>query len=196
MRVFTENKKQVALKNQKGFSLLEVMVALLLIGVAVAVMVGTIGKTATTQASTNAAAAQIIADLTAIDTAVQAFKADLPDPGAGWVTASIDAELVAKGYLKQSPPTLYPSALYLMDDAFEYDGGVTPANDTIAVLADAIPATAATIPDDVCQAINTKAYGAAVGAAIPAAIDPLKNIQCYGAGGDNTAAVPVIIDRT
>lgn len=175
MRNILKQRKTTVLKNQKGFTLVEMLIVLVLIGLAVAMMVGIFGSPFA-NASIDSTATRVIDDLRSIEAAAQADKTQKASTPADL------AALVTDGYLKITPtaPPVLPNSTYTMATG-TYKG----ATDTIATLDK--------VNDDICKAINKAAYGATANAAIPAAVDSGKNIQCYGPGTNNIALIPVFV---
>ena len=179
----TTMKKQKAsgLRNQKGFTLVEMLIVLVLIGLAVALMVGIFGNPFA-NASVDSAAARVIDDLRSIEGAAQSYKAKeaaTPTGISGTATC-----LVEKGYLKVSPTAPSP-----ISNAYNWTTtGVTAfgstGTDTVVTLAG--------INTDICKAINKAAYGDTTGT-IPASVSGTKNIQCYGSADPYTAVIPVFV---
>lgn len=169
------------MQNQKGFTLVEMLIVLVLIGLAVSLMVGIFGNPFAT-ASIDSTATRVIDDLRSIEGAAQSYKAK-----EAATPADLNA-LVTKGYLKLVPtaPAPIPDSNKYAWATTGYTAFGTPtAADTVVTLGG--------ITDDICKAINKAAYGAAADAAIPTAVDGAKNIQCFTSGSSNTALIPVFV---
>ncbi|MFA6823018.1 MAG: prepilin-type N-terminal cleavage/methylation domain-containing protein [Geobacter sp.] len=184
MRANIKMGRKAKMQNQKGFTLVEMLIVLVLIGLAVAMMVGIFGNPFAT-ASIDSTATRVIDDLRSIEGAAQSYKvkeAATPTALSGAATA-----LVEKGYLKVVP--IAPAPIANTNTYTWTTTGVTAFGSTGA---DTV-VTLGGINDDICKAINKAAYGAVADAAIPTAVSGTKNIQCYGTGGTNTAIVPVFV---
>jgi prepilin-type N-terminal cleavage/methylation domain-containing protein len=176
--------KKAGMQNQKGFTLVEMLIVLVLIGLAIALMVGIFGNPFAT-ASIDSTASRVIDDLRSIEGAAQSYKAKEAATPTGISGAATC--LVEKGYLKVKPtaPAPIPNTNeYTWTTSGVTDFGGTAAADTIVTLGG--------INDDICKAINKAAYGDTTGI-IPPAVSNTKNIQCYRTGGSNTALVPIFV---
>jgi len=178
MRNILKQRKTTVLQNQKGFTLVEMLIVLVLIGLAVALMVGIFGNPFA-NASIDSTATRVIDDLRSIEGAAQSYKAKEA------ATPADLAALVTKGYLKLTPTA--PAPIPNTNSYAWTTSGVTAfggaGNDTVVTLGG--------INDDICKAINKAAYGTA---AVPTSVDGSKNIQCYGSNNSNTALIPVFVN--
>jgi prepilin-type N-terminal cleavage/methylation domain-containing protein len=162
------------MQNQKGFTLVEMLIVLVLIGLAVALMVGIFGNPFS-NASIDSAATRVIDDLRSIEGAAQAYKVKEA------ATPADIAALVTKGYLKTTP--VPPSALSGSTYTMALGTYKTSGEDMIATLDK--------VKDDICKAINKASYGTEE---ILSGVAATKNIQCYGTVADqNTALIPVFV---
>lgn len=183
MRSRQTTRETFTMQNQKGFTLVEMLIVLVLIGLAIALMVGIFGNPFAT-ASVDSAANRVIDDLRSIEGAAQSYKvkeAATPTGISGAATC-----LVEKGYLKVNPtaPAPIPNTNTYTWETSGYTAFGTTSPDTVVTLGG--------INDDICKAINKAAWGDTTGT-IPVSISGTKNIQCYGTGGTNTAVIPVFV---
>ena len=180
MSTTMKKQKVSGLRNQKGFTLVEMLIVLVLIGLAVALMVGIFGNPFA-NASIDSTATRVIDDLRSIEGAAQSYKAK-----EAATPADLNA-LVTKGYLKLVPTA--PAPIPNTNSYTWTTTGVTAfggtGTDTVVTLGG--------INLDICTAINKAAYGAAASAAIPTSVDGTKNIQCYGSADPYTAVIPVFV---
>lgn len=184
MRKILKQRKTTVLQNQKGFTLVEMLIVLVLIGLAVAMMVGIFGSPFT-QASIDSAATRVIDDLRAIEAAAQASRSQRA------ATPADLAALVTQGYLKLTPLAPAPiTGAYSLNTNVTAFGASTTAADTVATLTLSGDDTG-----EICRAINRAAYKAAANADIPTDVLATRNIQCFGAAvADKTALIPVFVN--
>ncbi len=171
------------MQNQKGFTLVEMLIVLVLIGLAIAMMVGIFGNPFAT-ASVDSTANRVIDDLRSIEGAAQSYKAKEAATPTGISGAATC--LVEKGYLKVNPtaPAPIPNSnpyTWTTTGVTAFGGSGT---DTVVTLGG--------INLDICKAINKAAWGDTTGT-IPASISGTKNIQCYGSSDPYTAVIPVFV---
>ena len=191
MRNILKQRKATVLQNQKGFTLVEMLIVLVLIGLAVSMMVGIFGNPFA-NASIDSAATRVIDDLRSIEGAAQAYKVKEGTTPTKIISATpTDSTLVSKGYLKLAPTPPSPitsGTNYAWDTtgvtAF---GASNTTADTVATLLLAGDASS-----DICKAINKAANGTD---ALPtsATPDPAKNIQCVGTSAPYTAIIPIFV---
>jgi prepilin-type N-terminal cleavage/methylation domain-containing protein len=181
-----EEKKMLkfkTLRNNKGFTLVEMLVILLIIGVIVAVLVGIMGNPVT-QATVDGAVAKTGDDMRSLKDAMDlyAIKGNTID------TTTTFADLVTAGIITQvlvpskNASTLTPLVYALNSARVDY-GGVN-RDLTIELTL---------VKDTVCNGFNEK-YGAGT-ATIESAFDGAKGAHCFGTVTDqNTIVWPVSID--
>lgn len=172
------NRLHVAAKrragNQRGFTLVEMLIVIALIALAAVIMYGVLGNSYA-DASVKQAATKIGDDMRSVNDASQKYFVDKGSEstalsGAG--TALVDA-----GYMTMVP--VPPSAVtsgYTWDSSTYTATWGTAAADTV------VKATLAATAATTCQKINELFAGDAAGAAIPAAVRAGKDLQCFGAG--------------
>jgi prepilin-type N-terminal cleavage/methylation domain-containing protein len=178
MRIFAKKQKLEALKSQKGFTLIEVLFALVLIGVAVAMMVGYYGNKFYAS-SADATAVRIGDDMRATKDAVNLYK--IKESAIALAYSS----LVNRGYLSNIPtkPNTSFSNYSYSTTSIAYKNSGT---DT-AVFID-------NIPHDVCKSVNAT-FGNST--AVPTAVDTTKGLQCWGPSGsvvaNNRVVLPIFV---
>ncbi len=169
------------LKNRKGFTLVEMLVILMIIGVIVAVLVGIMGNPVT-EATKDGAVAKTGDDMRALKDAIDLHMV------RGNAEPTAFSELLTAGIITQ---ILVPSknagsgAAYTLDKTYTAWG--TNAADVAIVLAG--------VKDDICDAFNVKYAGIAENTP-PAAISGAIGSQCIaGEGpGNRTIVWPVIVN--
>lgn len=174
-------------KGQDGFTLIELIIVITLVGLVVASLVGIFGNPL--KASTIDNSASQIGD----------HLRSIADGGDYYYTkttteATTMSNLTsgANATLKTTPvaPTSAKDADYAgtfayVLDTTTYTAWNTTAADTTAVLAG--------LTDDVCKKINEKYAGLAADAAIPTAVDATKDMQCWKAAAATYATAVKVI---
>lgn len=165
------------LRNNKGFTLVEMLVVLALVAVVAGLAFSVMGDTFS-DSSIKAAATKVGDDMRQVSDASKNYQAQKAS------NAAATSDLVTGGYLTMmpSPPSQSGGGSYVWDTATYTNTWKTAAADTVVTYN-------MNNKDSVCKKINELFNGAAEGAAIPAAIDGTKDMQCFGtAGGAVTAA--------
>lgn len=151
------------LNNRKGFTLVEMLIMLGVIGLIAGLMFSVMGNTFS-ESATKADAIKIADGARQITDGSQNYQAQ---KGSKATLATV----VSSGML-----TALPQVPTAVGTAWAFDATTwTPKT----VLTLSIPDAAVTT----CQKINELYAGAAEGAAVPAAIDTAKDLQCSGAAG-------------
>jgi len=180
-------KKLGILKKQSGFTLIELMLALIVLGLIIAGLVNYFSNPIK-DASVVQAATKIADDMRSIDEAASKYLTDK----ATEVSGTDFSQLTSNGYLKMIPvpPSQAKNEGFGDTYAYAYDtttytswGGVTP--DKVAVL-DGINV-------DVCKKINEKFAGAGESDAPPASAVGTKDIQCFGTDAPYTVIKPIFV---
>lgn len=175
-----------ALRNNKGFTLVEMLVILLIIGVIVAVLVGIMGNPVT-QATVDGAVAKTGDDMRALKDAMDLYMMRGNTEPADFVP------LLTAGIITQM---LIPSANASSANSYTYvpSNGASPRTGFGGTGNDAtIELTGVKGP--VCRAFNTKYNGAAEGAVPPVAFTPASGSHCFGPNDDtNTIVWPVSVN--
>ena len=158
--------KKSALRNKKGFTLVEMLVMLAVVGLIAGVLFGVMGNVFG-DSSIKAAAVQVADGVRQINDAAQNHQAQraAKPAGADW------ASLVSTGMLTALPPT--PSAIGA--PAWGRDQTAAP----VEYVTLAIPDANLTV----CQKINELYAGAAEGAPVSATRVAGKDLHCYGSAG-------------
>lgn len=170
-------KQSSPLRNSKGFTLLELLVALVIAGLLIAV-----GATAYNNiigdSSPRAAALGVAKDMEEIFKMSHKSMADKTTEPADLST------LTSNGYLTAipTPPAEASSAAYAWDTT-TYTGWATGSADTVVKLTG--------VSLGACQKLNELFAGAATGATPPVAVDTTKKLQCFGAGPTYTTLTPI-----
>lgn len=170
------------LRNRKGFTLVEMLVILMIIGVIVAVLVGIMGNPVT-EATKDGAVAKTGDDMRALKDAIDLHMV------RGNAEPTAFSELLTAGIITQ---ILVPSknagsgTAYTLDKV-NYTAWGTNAADVAIVLAG--------VKDTICDAFNVKYAGIAAGTT-PAAISGAIGSQCIaGEGpGNRTIVWPAIVN--
>ena len=172
--------KNVAMKRNRaseaGFTMVEMLIVIALIGLIVAFLFSKLGNSFN-GAAQNQAATQIADDMRSINDAAQRYSMEKAANAASFLNLA-GASNSGGPYLSMTPvsPSTIGSPAYTWDGATYTATWGTAAADAVVKIA--IPA--ANI--GVCQAINSQYTGAAVGAAVPAAVNTALDMQCFGAG--------------
>jgi prepilin-type N-terminal cleavage/methylation domain-containing protein len=187
-------KKTNVLNNNKGFTMIEMLVVIILIGFVVSFLFNYAGN-AFSNASSQQAASKIADDMRTISEAASRFTMEKATQATGFGTGAtqLSAVSVQSGspFLSSlpNPPTSGTTS------GIAYTWGTT---DTAfgGTGNDAVVSLTGIASKEVCQQINSQFAGAASGSAtaIPAAITYTQDIQCYGAAGAYIAAKPIYIN--
>lgn len=182
-------KKQSVLRNQKGFTLIEVVIVLLLLGLAIWLVTNQLADPVT-KARRNTSVNSITRSFTSIEQA--ALNQALEKTKAATI-----AELVTKGYLKVDPtPPEGGENASATTGTYAYQLATTLGGANVTGFGGAGLDTVVKIDridPEICNALDVKQGLIAEGDATPAAVNYIKNIQCYGAGQDFTAVMPVYV---
>ena len=172
-------KKLQQLRNQKGFTLIELMIALVVVGFIVTVLVAAFSNPIR-EASVNQAATKIGDDMRMFDEMAQRFTLNTT------TQAGALASLVGAAYFKTLPvaPTQASPNSYALDTATYTNTWGTVAADTVVTLTN--------VSNLVCQRVNEMYAGDAPAAAIPAAVRANLGLQCFGAGANNNTVLSPI----
>lgn len=171
------NRLSSTLRNRKGFTLLELLVALVIAGLLIAV-----GATAYNNiigdSSPRAAALGVAKDMEEI------FKMSHKNLADKTAEPTDLTTLTTNGYLTAipTPPAEASSANYAWDTT-TYTGWAGGSADTVVKLTG--------VSLGACQKINEIFNGAAANAAPAVAVDTTKKLQCFGAGPTYTTLTPI-----
>lgn len=177
----------LSIKSKAGFTLIELGVVLVIIGVVAALAIPYIGD-AYTSMSIRAAATNIVKQAEVINYGAKKIFAEttaeitLLSSLTTGSNPSLEA-LPAPPYSAAGTGAVNPFAFAL--DSINYTGWGGASADTVITLTGLKPA--------VCQKINDDFTNLGIGAAIPAAVDTSKNLLCFGAG---TVGNPYTFVRT
>ena len=163
--------------NQKGFTLVEMLIVIALIALAAVIMFGVLGNSYG-DASVKQSATKLGDDMRAVNDASQKYMVDKGSEATALSGAG--TALVDSGYMTMIPvaPSSAGATPYAWDTS-TYKGWSNAANnDTV------VKSTITSTP--ICQKINELFAGLAAGAAVPGAIDYTKDLQCFGAASPYT----------
>lgn len=179
MKANRNNRKN--LSNQKGFTLIEVIIVIVLIGGLAAFFVPKLVSTGA-ENSAKSGANIVIEDMRAISEAGVAYATKTTQEVAN--TTNIETKLVAGNYLASSP---VPKA-DLKDSAYTGTGYSYAINNSTyttefgTASADTV-VTISGVTQQVCQKIDENFGVIAAWATPPAAVTAGKDPQCFGSGG-------------
>lgn len=170
----------------KGFTLVEMLIILLIIGVVVAVLVGIMGNPAAT-ATVDGTVAKMGDDMRSIKDAMDLYTTKGNTPTVDDATFAF-SDLMAKGIATQMP---VPSSnagtgtAYTLDKATYTAWGSGTADIAIVLTG---------VKDTICIAFNKK-FAGSTDTTVPPAFVGTIGAQCFGPGGDaNTTVWPAVVN--
>lgn len=188
-------KKTNVLRNNSGFTMIEMLIVIILIGFVITFLFNYLGN-AFKGAASQQAASKIADDMRTINDAGARYQMEQATNATALTTAatSLAVKVSTSGtpYIVTipSPPTTGTTSgtsIYTWDAA-TYTGWGTAAADSVITL----PGITSI---DVCEQINSQFAGIAANTTPPAAVDFTKDVQCFGpAGGPYTALKTVYIN--
>lgn len=181
MQLFQKTNKKNIVANNKGFTLIEIVIVIVLIGGLAAYFVPKLVSVGA-ENSAKSGGNTILEDLRQIADAAVSYSAKTTQEVA--TTAEINTKLVAGNYLTAIPvpndsykDSAYTGAGYVFGvDAATYTTQFgTAAADTVSVVTG--------VTKLICQKIDEQTGLIAAGANPPAAVTAGKDPQCFGSGG-------------
>lgn len=182
-------KKTHLLRNNAGFTMIEMLVVIILIGIVVSMTIKYVGG-GFSNASVQQGAISIADDTRGIYETAQRYKLEKAADATG-LTGSATALTVAvasdgKPFMTMVPvaPTTGVSGSYTWDAATYTNTWGTAAADAVVEIT--VTSTA------VCSQINQQFAGLAANAVPPVAVDGTKDVQCFGPAGGPYKALKTI----
>lgn len=185
-------KKTNILHNNKGFTMIEMLIVIILIGFVITFLFNYLGN-AFKGAASQQAASKISDDMRTISDAGARYQMEQATNATALtgVATALDTKLSSSGtpYIVTipSPPTTgTTTGTAYTWDATAYTGWGTSAPDSVITL----PGITSI---DVCEQINSQFAGIAANTTPPTSVDIKKGVQCFGSG-PYTALKPVYIN--
>jgi len=175
------NPLQKHVKDQKGFTMVEMLVVLVLVGLVVTFLFSVLGSSFS-NASIQQSATKIADDMRSINDASQKYTL------TNATQAPSLASLTAGGVMTTVPvpPATGGVTAYTWDNATYTATWGTAAADTV------IKTTTTSI--NVCEMVNQLFAGAAAGTTPPAAVNGALDIQCFGAASPYTVLKTIYVN--
>jgi len=182
-------------RNQKGFTLIEVLIVIILLGIIITFMFK-YGGNIFSNASTQSSASKIVDDFRVIDDAASRYQMDKAANATALSGAAttLTVAVTSSGtpYLSSIPTP--PSSGVTTGSSYTWDNA-TYTNTWGTAAADTVIALTTITSTEVCSEINRQFAGGASGAVPPAAVQGTpKDIQCFGpVGGPYTALKTIYV---